>query len=81
MLELLDEEYNCRLLSRGLDKVEIEIDGEMENWFIIKTNEFSSEKKMMSTVVKRESDNVIMCYVKGADSHVYNLIKNPGKQE
>ena len=36
---------------------------------------------MMSTVVKRESDGVLMCYVKGADSAVFNQIKNPGQSE
>ena len=43
--------------------------------------EFSSIRKMMSTVVQRESDGKLMCYTKGADSQVYECILNKGDNE
>ena len=47
------------------------MNGEVETWKIIKLNEFSSDRKMMSIVVRREEDDVLMSYVKGADMAVY----------
>ena len=70
------------MLSRTTDKVEIEMGDEVETYQIIKLNEFSSDRKMMSIVVRRESDDLVMCYVKGADMAVYmRILNNSGPQE
>jgi magnesium-transporting ATPase (P-type) len=71
LLDTLQDKYGFKLISRTTDTVEIEMNGEVETWKIIKLNEFSSERKMMSIVVRREEDDVLMSYVKGADMAVY----------
>lgn len=59
------------MLTRSSEKVEIELKDEVETWSIIKTNDFSSERKMMSVVARCDTDDRIMSYVKGADMAVY----------
>ena len=54
---------------------------EVETWKIIKLNEFSSDRKMMSIVARRESDDLLMCYVKGADMAVYLQVSNKGPSQ
>ena len=71
LLDTLQDKYGFKLISRTTDTVEIEMNGEVETWKIIKLNEFSSDRKMMSIVVRREEDDVLMSYVKGADMAVY----------
>jgi magnesium-transporting ATPase (P-type) len=71
LLDTLQDKYGFKLISRTTDTVEIEMNGEVETWKIIKFNEFSSDRKMMSIVVRREEDDVLMSYVKGADMAVY----------
>ena len=39
-----------------------------ESYRILKTFTFSSERKMMSVIVKRESDGQVIIYTKGADA-------------
>ena len=64
------------MLSRTTDEVEIEMNDEVETWKIIKLNEFTSDRKMMSIVARRQSDDLMMCYVKGADMAVYMQVLN-----
>ena len=82
LLDTLQDKYGCKLVSRTTDSVEIEINEEVETWKIIKLNEFSSDRKMMSIVVRREEDDLLMSYVKGADMAVYmQVLNNQGASE
>ncbi|TNV85488.1 hypothetical protein FGO68_gene5841 [Halteria grandinella] len=47
--------------------VTIKLSGKEEKYKIIKSYEFTSERKMMSVVLKRESDAKILLFTKGAD--------------
>lgn len=47
--------------------VAIKLNGVDEKYRIIKSFEFTSERKMMSVVLKREKDGKLLLFTKGAD--------------
>lgn len=61
------------IISRNTEKIKIKINGTVEEYKILKVYEFTSERKMMSVIVKRESDNKIFIFTKGADEKLVSL--------
>ena len=55
------------IVSKNTEKIKIQIDGKVEEYKIIKVFEFTSDRKMMSVVVKNLADNKIFIFTKGAD--------------
>jgi phospholipid-translocating ATPase len=54
-------------IERDSNVVKIFINGEVEIYTVLKVVEFTSERKRMSVVVRRESDQRIINFIKGAD--------------
>lgn len=52
---------------RDSDRAILSINGKSESYKLLKFFEFTSDRKMMSVVVKRESDNRLFLFSKGAD--------------
>ena len=67
---MAEDYYDCKMVNRSSGKVIIEIRGEIEVWHTVRDFEFTSARKMMSVVVRRESDNILKCFCKGADEVV-----------
>ena len=51
MMEMIEEKYNSKLISRDSDTLEITVNGQPEAYKFLKTYEFSSDRKMMSITV------------------------------
>lgn len=64
------------MVSRDSDTVKISINGRDEEYKILKVFEFTSDRKMMSVVVKRVSDGKFLVFTKGADDKVAPLGKD-----
>lgn len=52
----------------------ITVIGKEYNYKILEIFEFSSKSKKMGIIVKNESENKIMFYLKGADDVIINLL-------
>lgn len=52
LLEMVEKKGLAKLLKRDATSVTIEVMGEVETYDVIKVIEFSSERKMMSVVMK-----------------------------
>jgi phospholipid-translocating ATPase len=63
------------MVSRDSENVKIRINGKEEEYKILKVYEFSSDRKMMSVVVKRLADNKVLVFTKGADERVAPLAR------
>ena len=44
------------MVSRDSDSIEVFMNGRIEGYYILKVFEFSSERKMMAVIVRREID-------------------------
>jgi len=64
------------MVSRDSENVKIRINGKEEEYKILKVYEFTSDRKMMSVIVKRTSDNKILVFTKGADDRVSPLSRD-----
>ena len=60
-------------MSKTTESTSIEINGVLEKYSIVKMFDFTAERKMMSVVMKRESDGKLLLFTKGADSSVLPL--------
>jgi phospholipid-translocating ATPase len=67
-------------VSKTTEKIEIEIDGNFEEYKIIKVYEFTSDRKMMSVLVKNLADNKFFLFTKGADDILVPLASNSQKK-
>jgi magnesium-transporting ATPase (P-type) len=76
LLNLVEEKYESRFVSRIGSDIKISIRGQEENYKIIKIYEFTSGRKMMSVSVIRLTDNAIISFSKGADSVMTKLLNN-----
>ena len=52
LLEMVEEKNLAKFLARDTQTITVEILGELERYSYVKMYEFSSERKMMSVVVK-----------------------------
>jgi P-type E1-E2 ATPase len=64
------------MISRDSENVKIQINGIFEEYKIIKVFEFTSDRKMMSVIVKRVPDNRFFIFTKGADEKLLPLAIN-----
>ena len=69
------------LQSKNSERLQIKINGEVENYKILKFFEFTAERKLMSVVVKCENDGRTYIFTKGADGTVIPLAKVKGQDE
>jgi P-type E1-E2 ATPase len=76
LINLVEEKYESRFVSRIGSDIKISIRGQEENYKIIKIYEFTSGRKMMSVSVIRLKDNAIINFSKGADTVMINLLNN-----
>lgn len=76
LINLVEEKYECKFVSRIGSDIRISIRGTEETYKIIKCYEFSSNRKMMSVSVIRLSDNKLINFAKGADSVMTKLLNN-----
>lgn len=76
LINLVEDKYECKFVSRIGSDIKISIRGTEETYKIIKCYEFSSNRKMMSVSVIRMSDNKLINFAKGADSVITKLLNN-----
>ena len=55
--------------------ISVMVDGQLESYEVLKVIEFTSERKKMSVIVKRESDGRVFNFIKGADSGIMAALK------
>ena len=72
--------YGYKLLSRGPDSITIEIPGEgVVKYDLLHILVFDSIRKRMSVIVRRENDDKIVMYCKGADTAVIPQLSKHSK--
>lgn len=81
LINLVEEKYKSRFVSRIGSNISISIRGKEEQYKIIKIYEFLSGRKMMSVSVIRLSDNAIINFAKGADSVMTKLLNGRNSLE
>jgi|APSaa5957512535_1039671.scaffolds.fasta_scaffold508132_2 magnesium-transporting ATPase (P-type) len=67
---MIEDNYDCKFVSRNNSDIVISIRGKQEAYKIIKLFEFNSARKMMSVSVIRLSDNTLINFAKGADTSI-----------
>ena len=66
MLEMVEKRGLARLVSREATSMTIEVQGVLEVYDIIKVHEFTSDRKMMSIIVKERATGDVRVFCKGA---------------
>mmetsp|Transcript_16189 Transcript_16189/g.13761 ORF Transcript_16189/g.13761 Transcript_16189/m.13761 type:complete len:116 (-) Transcript_16189:2234-2581(-) len=82
-LALLNFARFCGITYLGLDEnnqFELNFRGETIRFKLLHILEFNSDRKRMS-VILRNTDGKIILYTKGADSVIYDRLKNPNDPE
>ena len=67
---MVEEKNLAKFLSRDTQTITVEILGELERYSYVKMYEFSSERKMMSVVVKNVQTEQMFLFAKGSDSAI-----------
>lgn len=75
-LEMCRDSGVARFILREQDLIRIEVQGNQEEYQIVRNIEFTSDRKMMSVVVKRLADGKYINFVKGADMAIVPRILN-----
>lgn len=70
LLGMVEKKGLARLLARDASTVTIEIMGEIETYDVMKVIEFTSDRKMMSVVMKNCDTGFIRVFAKGASDSV-----------
>jgi phospholipid-translocating ATPase len=60
-------------ISRGRERVDIEVMGQPESYVLLKVLEFNSTRKRMSVIVRNPQGQIVL-YCKGADSVIYERL-------
>lgn len=81
MIQMIEDKYDCKFVSRINSDVVISMRGKEEAYKIIKLYEFSSMRKMMSVSVIRLSDNTLINFSKGADTSIASRLNNTNPLE
>ena len=71
---MVEENYESKLVSRDQDQITISIRDQVESYEIIQLFEFSSERGMMSILLKNKETSEIFSYAKGSDSAIQKRI-------
>lgn len=66
LLEMVEKKRLASMVSRDATSITVKIFNEIEVYDLLKVFEFSSERKMMSVVVKSRSNGQVMVFAKGA---------------
>lgn len=62
-----------KFITRDSETVTISLNGQTEEYGLIKTFEFTSERKAMSVMIQHPTKQEAICFVKGADSSVFPM--------
>jgi magnesium-transporting ATPase (P-type) len=65
-------------VERSSDTITIDAQGITETYKVLKIIDFTSDRKRMSVIVKRESDGKVINFIKGADMAIIPRI-NPAQ--
>ena len=65
-------------VERSSDTIKIDAQGTTEIYKVLKIIDFTSDRKRMSVIVKRESDGKVINFIKGADMAIIPRI-NPAQ--
>lgn len=80
-MEMIEQNYEASYITRDSDSITIRINGQDEVYKLIKSYEFTSDRKMMSVTVRRISDNTVINFAKGADTVIGAKLAVPGEHE
>lgn len=80
-MEKVEEIYKATFLSRDTNFINIKIQGQEEQYSIVKIYEFSSDRKMMSITVKEEKTGKFFNFAKGADMMIKSKLHSIGRKE
>ena len=70
LLETVEQKQLARFVARDTQTITVEILGELERYNYVKFHEFTSERKMMSVVVKDAQTDQMLVFAKGSDSAI-----------
>ena len=82
LLDMARDSGYSKFITRDQESIKIELNGQEEEYGIIKIFPFTSERKAMSIMLKHPREDKAICLVKGADSSVFpmcNGYAGPGK--
>lgn len=79
-MEYVSNHYDVQFISRDSESITIQVRGAIEKYTVLKVNHFSSDRKMMSIIV-RSSDGVIYNFCKGADTVIQKKLSQLGQVE
>ena len=67
------------MVEKDSDVLKVTVNSKSEEYKLVKSYEFTSDRKMMSVVVKRNTDGKLFLFTKGADTSLLPLAKNADK--
>ena len=70
LLEMVEQKNLAKFIARDSQTITVEILGELERYSYVKMNEFTSERKMMSVIVKNAQTEEMFLFAKGSDSAI-----------
>jgi phospholipid-translocating ATPase len=70
----------AKLVNKDSDTIAFELNGKREEYQLLKVLEFSSDRKMMSVIVKSFNTNKVLVFTKGADEKLISLASNQASQ-
>ena len=75
-IEMCRDSNIAHFIKREQDLLKIQVKNDPEEYKIIRTIEFTSDRKMMSVIVKRLKDGKYINFVKGADMAIVPRLLN-----
>eukprot|EP00347_Sterkiella_histriomuscorum_P009146 403342344 len=79
LLQMAEKSNYAKFLSKKIDSIQIELNNHIEQFSIIKTFEFTSDRKMMSIIVKDLKSKRYVLFCKGADSSIIPKLQSCSK--
>lgn len=73
LLDMAADVKKSIFVTRDSEVIKIQLNGQAEQYSIIKIFPFTSERKAMSIVLKDPKEDKAICFVKGADSSVFPM--------
>ena len=70
----------CKFIQRDADEIKIQFQDSIETYKVLRTIEFTSDRKRMSVIVRNMKTNKIISFVKGADTALIPRIQGECKQ-
>ena len=66
----------AQFIDKTAKNIKIKIDGEVQDYELICMNEFSSERKLMSVLVRDLSDEKLYVFAKGAENQIMSRLSS-----